>query len=103
MLSAHKGSFGHALLIAGHYGMAGAAVLAAKASLRSGLGKLTLHTPIKNNDILQTAIPEAILSHDFSETIFTTAVSSDAYNAICLGPGLGKEPDTALAVLEQLQ
>ena len=99
----HKGSFGHALLIAGHYGMAGAAVLAAKASLRSGLGKLTLHTPIKNNDILQTAIPEAILSHDFSETIFTTAVSSDAYNAICLGPGLGKEPDTALAVLEQLQ
>lgn len=99
----HKGSFGHALLIAGHYGMAGAAVLAAKASLRSGLGKLTLHTPIKNNDILQTAIPEAILSHDFSETIFTTAVSSEAYNAICLGPGLGKEPDTALAVLEQLQ
>ena len=99
----HKGSFGHALLIAGHYGMAGAAVLAAKASLRSGLGKLTLHTPIKNNDILQTAIPEAILSHDFSETIFTTAVSSDTYNAICLGPGLGKEPDTALAVLEQLQ
>ncbi|MCG2648001.1 NAD(P)H-hydrate dehydratase [Alloprevotella tannerae] len=99
----HKGRFGHALLIAGHYGMAGAAVLAAKASLRSGLGKLTLHTPIKNNDILQTAIPEAILSHDFSETIFTTAVSSDAYNAICLGPGLGKEPDTALAVLEQLQ
>ena len=48
----HKGSFGHALLIAGHYGMAGAAVLAAKASLRSGLGKLTLHTPIKNNGIL---------------------------------------------------
>ena len=99
----HKGSFGHALLIAGQYGMAGAAVLAAKASLRSGLGKLTLHTPIKNNDILQTAIPEAILSHDFSETIFTTAVSSDAYNAICLGPGLGKKPNTALAVLEQLQ
>ncbi|MBO6099381.1 MAG: NAD(P)H-hydrate epimerase, partial [Prevotella sp.] len=42
---AHKGSMGHALLIAGSYGMVGAAILASKACLRSGAGKLTVHTP----------------------------------------------------------
>lgn len=41
---AHKGSMGHALLVSGQYGMAGAAILAAKACLRSGAGKLTIHT-----------------------------------------------------------
>ena len=54
---AHKGSFGHALLIAGSRGMAGASVLAARACLRSGVGLLTVHAPLCNNDILQTAIP----------------------------------------------
>ena len=42
---AHKGQMGHALLIAGSYCMAGAAILAAKACLRSGVGKLTVNSP----------------------------------------------------------
>ena len=42
---AHKGTMGHALLIAGSRGMAGAAMLATKACLRSGVGKVTVHTP----------------------------------------------------------
>mgnify|MGYP002667577296 FL=1 len=42
---AHKGNFGHALLIAGQYGMAGASILAAKACLRCGVGLLTAHVP----------------------------------------------------------
>ena len=41
----NKGTFGHGLLIAGSYGMAGAAVLAARACMKSGIGKLTIHTP----------------------------------------------------------
>ena len=56
----HKGTMGNALLIAGSYGMAGAAVLATRACLRSGVGKVTVHTPKKNYDIMRTAVPEAI-------------------------------------------
>ena len=43
----HKGTMGNALLIAGSYGMAGAAVLAAQACLRSGVGKVTVHSPAR--------------------------------------------------------
>ena len=54
---AHKGTFGHALLIAGSYGMAGASILSARACLRSGVGLLTVHVPIHNHDLLQTTVP----------------------------------------------
>lgn len=67
---AHKGQMGHALLIAGSYGMAGAAILASRACLRSGVGKLTIHTPKKNREILQMAVPEAVLQLDPEETLF---------------------------------
>lgn len=100
---AHKGTFGHALIIAGKYGMAGAAILSARACLRSGVGKLTIHTPQKNNNVLQTAVPEAILSHDESDTIFTRPVISDAYNAVAIGCGIGTERTTALAFIEQVR
>lgn len=98
----HKGTFGHALLIAGQYGMAGAAILAAKACLRSGAGKVTLHTPTANNAILQTAVPEAIISHDADENIFTTPQPVDSYNAVAIGPGIGTHKRTALALIEQI-
>lgn len=49
---AHKGSMGNALLIAGSYGMTGAAILATKACLRAGVGKVTTHTPKRNYDIM---------------------------------------------------
>lgn len=97
----HKGTFGNALLIAGRYGMAGAAVLTAKACLRMGVGKVTIHTPRLNNDILQIAIPEAILLHDESERIFTTPVKSYNFQATAIGPGIGTDKRTALAFIEQ--
>ena len=99
----HKGTFGHTLLVAGKYGMAGAAVLAAKACLRCGVGKVTVHTPTLNNDILQLALPEAILSHDRDERIFTSAVPTDCYQSIAIGPGLGTEQKTAIAFIEQVR
>ncbi len=98
----HKGTFGHALLIAGQYGMAGAAILAAKACLRSGVGKVTLHTPTSNNAILQTAVPEAVISHDADENIFTTPLPMDSFNAVAIGPGIGTHKRTALALIEQI-
>lgn len=98
----HKGTFGHALIVAGKYGMAGAAILAAKACLRSGVGKCTVHTPQMNNSILQVAVPEAVLSHDVSDTIFTSPLSASSFDAVCVGPGLGTEQLTAVALLEQI-
>lgn len=100
----HKGTFGHALLIAGKFGMAGAAILAAKACLRSGVGKVTVHTPQRNNDILQISVPEAILSHDADASCFTQPLDDlSGYQALGIGPGLGTSSSTALAVLEQVQ
>ncbi len=98
---AHKGNFGHALLIAGQYGMAGASILAAKACLRCGIGLLTAHVPQRNNDILQISVPEAIIEHDNSDDYFSSLSSNDSYEAIAIGPGIGQHPDTALAVIEQ--
>ena len=98
----HKGTFGNALLIAGKYGMAGSAALAAQACLRTGAGKVTVHTPTCNNDILQITIPEAVLQHDANEHIFTTPVGTDAFQALGIGPGLGTDKRTALAFIEQI-
>ena len=100
---AHKGNMGHALLIGGSYGMAGAAVLAAKACLRSGVGKLTVHTPRRNVGILQTAVPEAVLHLDREETIFSEAFSTDDFQALGIGPGLGTTEQTSIAMIAQLR
>ena len=98
----HKGTFGHALLVAGSYGMAGAAILAARACLRSGAGKVTVHTPTANNDILQVAVPEAIMSHDVDLQTFSMPIETQGYAAVGLGPGLGQSRATERAVLGQL-
>ncbi len=100
---AHKGQMGHALLIAGSYGMAGAAILAARACLRSGVGKLTIHTPKKNREILQIAIPEAVLQFDPEETIFSEATDTEDFSALGIGPGIGQSETTAIPMITQLR
>ncbi len=88
----HKGTYGHALLIAGSYGKMGAAILAAKACLRTGVGLLTVHVPRKGVDIMQVAVPEAMVSIDEDETHWTHLFASaelSKYDAIGVGPGLG--------------
>ncbi|KAA6331538.1 Bifunctional NAD(P)H-hydrate repair enzyme Nnr, partial [termite gut metagenome] len=99
----HKGDFGHALLIAGSYGMAGASVLAARACLRSGVGRITVHAPICNNDILQIAVPEAMVKQDIDEHYFSWPSDTDRYQALGIGPGLGTSEETEDAVLKQLK
>ena len=90
----HKGNFGHSLLIAGSYGMGGSAILAAKGAMRSGAGLLTVHIPKLLYEIIQISVPEAICSVDWSDSIFTGVENIDNYNAIAVGPGLGKSPET---------
>ena len=100
---AHKGDMGTALLIAGCYGMAGAAVLATRACLRSGVGKVIVHTPKRNYGIMQTSIPEAVLQMDKEETIFSEPVETDDFEAVGMGPGLGKNETTAIALIAQIR
>lgn len=100
---AHKGHMGSALLIAGSYCMAGAAILAGKACMRSGVGKLTINTPRRNVAILQTSIPEAIVQCGNEETIFAEAVDTEDFQALGIGPGIGQSEQTAIALIAQLR
>ena len=98
----HKGNYGHALLVAGSYGKMGAAVLAARACLRSGVGLLTVHVPAKGVDIIQTAVPEAMVSIDSNDTHWTRQFLPEdlaRYDAIAVGPGLGTNCTEALDTL----
>lgn len=100
---AHKGNMGNALIVAGSYGMAGAAVLSAKACLRSGVGKVYVRTPRKNCSILQMTVPEAVMCLDKDETCFTEAVDVTDYDALGIGPGLGQNETTAIAFITQIR
>ena len=100
---AHKGSYGHALLVAGSLGKMGAAVLSAKAALRSGLGLLTVHVPGCGLDIVQTAVPEAMCQIDANEHYCTQVSASDRINVIGLGPGLGQESQTVAGIRSLLE
>jgi NAD(P)H-hydrate epimerase len=98
----HKGTYGHALLIAGSYGKMGAAVLSARASLRSGVGLLTAHIPRLGYEIFQSSVSEAMTSIDESDFVFSTIPDLNAYTAIGIGPGLDKRAVTQQALLEIL-
>lgn len=100
---AHKGAMGNALIIAGSYGMAGAAVLATRACLRSGVGKVTVHTPRRNYLAMQTAVPEAVMQMDHEETYFSESVDSTDFDALGIGPGLGLVENTAIALIGQIR
>jgi len=97
----HKGNFGHALIIAGSYGKIGAAVLSTKACLRSGAGLLTCFIPKCGYEILQTALPEAMVLTDANSSIITK-VDDDVlkYDSIGIGPGLGTASETRTAIKE---
>jgi NAD(P)H-hydrate epimerase len=81
----HKGSFGHALMVAGNVGKMGAAILAAKACLRSGVGLVTVQALIDTFAIVQIALTEAMCVARSAEIVF------EKYAAIGIGPGLGTD------------
>lgn len=85
----HKNQMGHTLLIAGSYGMMGAAVLASRACIRSGAGLLTTHVPHNTSHILHVAVPEVLVSIDRSELMFTEHPALVKFSAVGIGPGLG--------------
>ena len=92
--TAHKGNYGHALLLAGSFGKMGAAVLSSKACLRAGVGLLTTHIPKCGMNILQTAIPEAMCSVSDENDFIADLPNLENYNAIGVGPGIGTNKQT---------
>lgn len=92
---AHKGNFGHALLLAGSFGKMGAAVLSAVACLRSGAGLVTCHVPACGYNIMQVSIPEAMILTDTNQKILTQAEEDfSTFKIIGIGPGIGTDTKT---------
>lgn len=90
----HKGNFGHALILAGAKGKMGAAVLAARSCLRSGVGLLTMASPAEGFDIIQISIPESMVIN----TAEIGQLDIKNFKAIGIGPGLGTSEKTAESV-----
>ena len=86
-------------LVAGSYGMMGAAVLSARAAQRIGAGLVTVHGPASANVIMQTSCPEALFEADSSD-VCTTAINIGRrrYSVVALGPGMGTDEETIDAI-----
>ena len=87
----HKGTMGHALLLAGSKGMMGAAVMSSRACLRSGVGLLTTVTAESGYNIMQTAVPEAMtMTSGETELEWDATKMPSRVSAVGVGPGLGR-------------
>lgn len=103
----HKGSFGHALIVAGSEGKTGAAALAAEGAARAGVGLVTIACPAGLNDILEIKCTEAMTAPvaDTAERAFAaSAVESilalaATRDALGLGPGIGCSEETQALVV----
>ena len=100
--SSHKGTYGHAGILAGSVGKTGAAALAARAALRMGTGLVTVAVPSSVNDVLEAKLLEA-MTMPLPETKARTLARSgfdrvlafmQARTAIAIGPGLSTHPET---------
>lgn len=124
---AHKGNFGHALLVTGAYGKIGASVLSGRSCLKTGAGLVTILVPRCGYTIIQTTLPEAMVLTDEDEKIHTvlpppdsrsssaenggsslaadghTDAVLDKYSVVGVGPGLGQDPRTAAFLWELLR
>ncbi len=94
---AYKGTQGHALLIGGSYGKIGSVVLATKAAIKSGCGLATAFIPKCGYEIIQIAVPEAMVLVDKHEKCITQIEMELEPDAIGIGFGIGKSPQTAKA------
>lgn len=97
----YKGSYGHALLIAGSGDKMGAALLSAESCLRGGAGLLTLSTVKSGQLALNTRLPEAMLHISSEGPEIENLADISKYKAIGIGPGIGTS-ETATSLLKRL-
>lgn len=95
---ASKADFGSALLVAGSYGMMGAAVLSARGASRAGAGKITVHSPQCGFEIMQSSVPEVMFDADRHKLILSDIHPEHDYSAIGIGPGIGTNEQTVDAL-----
>jgi NAD(P)H-hydrate epimerase len=103
---AHKGHFGHCLIVAGSRGKTGAAALSANSAVRTGSGLVTLAVPeglnpileIKTTEAMTVPLPDAGRGHLGMEALPAIERLLSGKDALAVGPGLGLESDTALLV-----
>jgi NAD(P)H-hydrate epimerase len=104
---AHKGTMGHLLVVAGSRGKSGAAILTARAALRSGVGLVTVAVPASIQPIVAAAQAE-LMTEAMAESRRGAMTRSGApavakllasRDALALGPGMGTEPGTRSAIL----
>ncbi len=93
----HKGIFGHGLIVAGKEGSMGAAVLATRACMKSGVGLTTALIPANGIHILQISIPEVMCLESKNEGYIGAVKNGlkdlQKYHSIGIGPGIGKETE----------
>lgn len=99
----HKNDYGNALLVAGSRGMMGAALLSARACMRSGVGLLTVRVPRCGYEIMQLGIPEAKCETDERSDRHTYIEIGKNIDAIAIGPGLGLHEETQSALRQVLE
>jgi ADP-dependent NAD(P)H-hydrate dehydratase / NAD(P)H-hydrate epimerase len=100
--SSHKGTYGHAAILAGSVGKTGAAALAAKAALRTGAGLVTVGVPLSANDVLEAKLLEVMtvpLPETKARTLGRAGLDRilafiQARTAVAIGPGLSTHPET---------
>ncbi len=96
---AHKGTFGHVLVLGGSFGKTGAAILAAKAALRAGAGLVTLAGPASQHTILAggvyEAMTEVVADRDGLMLFDARALERlvEGKSAVVVGPGMGTHED----------
>lgn len=95
---ASKADFGDAIIYAGSYGMMGAAVLATRAALRAGAGKVTCHTPRCGYYVMQTSVPCAMTETDRGDVSITQIELRRSFDAVAIGPGIGTADSTIEAL-----
>ena len=93
--NSHKGTYGRVLIIGGASGMAGAPAFAAKAAYRMGAGLVEIFTYEENRVVLQTLVPEAIITcrKKHSDLVQLSAAISKA-DVIAIGMGLSDLDET---------
>ena len=109
--AAHKGTYGHLLLVAGSLGKTGAAALAAAAAMRSGSGLVTVATPVSQQPVVASLVVEAMteplpetpartLALKARDVIVELAAPRDA---VAIGPGIGLDEETQQLVRSLIQ
>jgi ADP-dependent NAD(P)H-hydrate dehydratase / NAD(P)H-hydrate epimerase len=97
----HKGTYGHALIAGGSEGKTGAAILCTRAALRTGAGLVTAYVPLISRDVMQAAVPEAMVITGEEEKFIAGRIPAVRFDAVGIGPGAGTA-DSVVTSLKNL-